>query len=73
MIFIPSYDFHKTATNLFLREMWTTTYCFCITKYVFTLLQCCSVAYAENFHGGVSFSGIWWSFVCVQFLWRHHL
>jgi len=23
-----------------------------------------AVAYAENFHGGVSFSGIWWSFVC---------
>jgi len=22
-----------------------------------------AVAYAENFHGGVSFSGIWWSFV----------
>jgi len=21
------------------------------------------VAYTENFHGGVSFSGIWWSFV----------
>ena len=21
------------------------------------------VAYAENFHGGVSFSGIWWLFV----------
>jgi len=22
-----------------------------------------SVAHAENFHGGGSFSGIWWSFV----------
>jgi len=22
-----------------------------------------SVAYAENFHGGASFSDIWWSFV----------
>jgi len=21
------------------------------------------VAYAENFHGGVSFSGMWWLFV----------
>jgi len=21
------------------------------------------VAYVENFHGGVSFSGVWWSFV----------
>jgi len=28
------------------------------------LLCCsCAVAYAENFHGGVSFSGMWWSFV----------
>jgi len=24
-----------------------------------------AVAYAENFHGGVSFSGRWWSFVFV--------
>jgi len=32
------------------------------------------VGYAENFHGGVSFSGIWWSFVfCVRCLWRHNL
>jgi len=23
-----------------------------------------AVAYADNFHGGVSFSGMWWSFVC---------
>ena len=33
-----------------------------------------SVAYAENFHEGVSFSGIWWSFlfnVCCS--WRHNL
>jgi len=30
--------------------------------------------YAENFHGGVSFSGIWWSFVLgVSILWRHNL
>jgi len=28
-----------------------------------------SVGHAENFHGGVSFSGIWWSFVFgVRFL-----
>jgi len=33
-----------------------------------------SVAYAENFHRGVSFSGIWWSFACdVRSLWRHNL
>ena len=33
-----------------------------------------AVAYAKNFHGGVSFSGIWWSFVCgVRSLWRHNL
>jgi len=36
------------------------------------LLQ--SVAYAENFHGWISFSGIWWSFVFgVRPLWRHNL
>jgi len=33
-----------------------------------------AVMYAENFHGGVSFSAIWWSFVCgVRSLWRHNL
>ena len=33
-----------------------------------------SVAYAENFHEGFSFSGIWWSFVFgVRSLWRHNL
>jgi len=33
-----------------------------------------SVAYAENFHGGGSFSSIWWSFVFgVCCLWRHNL
>ena len=32
------------------------------------------MAYAENFHGGVSFSGIWLSFVFgVHCLWRHNL
>ena len=32
------------------------------------------MAYAENFHGGVSFNGIWWSFVFgVLSLWRHNL
>jgi len=32
-----------------------------------------SMAHAENFHGGVSFSGIWWSFVFgVRCLWRHN-
>jgi len=32
------------------------------------------VAYAEKFHGGFSFSGIWWSFVFgVRSLWRHNL
>jgi len=25
--------------------------------------QLSAVAYAENFHGGISFSGIWWSFI----------
>jgi len=33
-----------------------------------------SVAYAENCHGGVSFSGRWWSFVFgVRCLRRHNL
>jgi len=33
-----------------------------------------TVAYAENFHGGVSFSSIWWPFVFgVRCLWRHKL
>jgi len=33
-----------------------------------------SVAYAENFHGGASFSGKWWSFVFgVRCLWCHNL
>jgi len=33
-----------------------------------------SVAYAENFHEGGPFSGIWWSFVFgVRCLWRHNL
>jgi len=33
-----------------------------------------AVAYVENFHGGVSFNGIWWSFAFgVRFLWRHNL
>jgi len=33
-----------------------------------------SVAFEENFHGGVSFSGIWWSLVFgVRCLWRHNL
>jgi len=33
-----------------------------------------SVAYAENFHGGGSFTGMWWSFVFgVRCLWRHNL
>jgi len=33
-----------------------------------------TVAYAENFHGGSSFNGIWWSFVFgVRCLWRHSL
>jgi len=33
-----------------------------------------SVVYAENVHGGVSFSGIWWSFVSgVRSSWRHNL
>jgi len=32
------------------------------------------VAYAETFHGGASFSGIWWSFVFgVRCLWRHNM
>jgi len=32
------------------------------------------MVYAENFHGGVSFSGIWWPFVFgVRCLWRHNL
>jgi len=31
-----------------------------------------SVAYAENAHGGFSFSGTWWSFVFgVRYFWRH--
>ena len=31
-------------------------------------------AYAENFHGGDSFRGIWWSFAFgVRCLWRHNL
>jgi len=35
---------------------------------------CQAAAYAENFHGGVSFRSIWWSFVCgVRSLWRHNL
>ena len=37
------------------------TYCFLLT-----------VAYAENFHGGVWFRVIWWSFG-VRCLWRHNL
>ena len=33
-----------------------------------------SVAYAEIFHGGISFSGRWWSFAFdVHCLWRHNL
>jgi len=29
--------------------------------------------YAHNFHGGVSFRGIWWSFAFgVRYLWRHN-
>ena len=33
-----------------------------------------SVAHADNFHGRVSFSGIWWPFVfVVRCLWRHNL
>jgi len=40
----------------------------------FTLSEFQSVAYAENFHEGGSFSGIWWSFVFgVLSLWRHNL
>jgi len=36
--------------------------------------QLSAVAYAENFHGGISFSGIWWSFIFgVRCLWRHNL
>jgi len=32
------------------------------------------VAYTENLYRGVSFSGIWWSFVIgVRCLWRHNL
>jgi len=32
------------------------------------------VVYAETFHGGVSFSGIWWTFVFgVRCLWRQNL
>ena len=32
------------------------------------------MAYAENFHGGVWFSGIWWSFVFGErCLWPHNL
>jgi len=32
------------------------------------------VAYVENFREGVSFSGMWWSFVFgVRYLWRHNL
>jgi len=32
------------------------------------------VAHAENSHGEVSFSGIWWSFAFgVRCLWRHNL
>ena len=39
-----------------------------------SLGQPISVAYTENFHGRVSFSGVWWSFVAgVRFLWRHNL
>jgi len=33
-----------------------------------------AVAYAENYYGGSSFSGRWWSFVFgVRCLWRHNL
>jgi len=36
-------------------------------------MVCCLVAHAENFHGGGSFSGIWWSFAfVVRSLWRHN-
>jgi len=32
-----------------------------------------AVAYAKNFHGVVSFSGIWWLFLFrVRCLWRHN-
>jgi len=34
--------------------------------------QLSAVADAENFHGWVSFSGIWWSFG-VRCWWRHNL
>ena len=38
------------------------------------LTQSKTVAYAENFHGGVSISGIWWSFAfAVRSVWRHNL
>jgi len=34
----------------------------------------CTVAYPESFHGGLSFSGIWWPFVFgVRCLWRPNL
>jgi len=35
----------------------------CVGIKVTTMLYNKSVAYAENFHGEVSFSGIWWSLV----------
>jgi len=31
------------------------------------------VAYAENFYGRISFSGMWWSFLFRErCLWRHN-
>jgi len=37
-------------------------------------LHCWGVAYAENFHGGVSFIGLWWSFVFgARCFWCHNL
>jgi len=33
-----------------------------------------AVAYAENLHGGISLSGVWWSLVFgVPCLWRHNV
>ena len=65
-----SIDLTGVLRSFIQKNPWILLYGVCLSSRIWWE----AVAYAENFHWGVSFSGLWWSFVFdVRSLWHHNL